>query len=194
MSLKLYLSGAATFEGQSEPVRSLGQYPSSTEIQNASLNNLFGDISRYSVGLNKNEVRAIVLKNEGATTLAGLKVWFDYPNEESDSQDFTNDAEFDIQYIALTTDSCGDTVFPYSVTNPYSIPYNISFQSGKVFEENALLLPDLEPGMMLGIWIKRKLKASLQSPLSADELVDILDGAVVLDTQEDIEMVFGWDD
>lgn len=189
--MQLFLSGASTFEGASEPSKSLGKYPSSTEVQNGLIGNLFPDISLYTVQLNKAEVRAIVLYNDGLTTLTGLKVWLVYPYDENSEDD--NIAEFELGYTAMTVDSCGDVIFPSSVTNPNAIPYNITFYPDKVGEVNALELPDLEAGLYLGLWIKRVLKDETQEPLSDTDLEAILDGELTQKTLEDISLVFSWD-
>lgn len=191
MALRLYLSGAPALDGNSSPSQSLGKYPSQIEIQNAVLNNLFPDISRFSVQQNKPEVRAIVIHNDGATELTNLRAFFTYPQD--DNSEDSNDAEYLIQYVDLEADSCGDPAFPYSVSNPNASPYNVDFEENAIGDENALQLPNLPADGMLGIWIKRVLKTSALSPLSNEDLCAITEGTLVLDTLEEIELTFSWD-
>ena len=193
MGLKLFLSGAVTFEGPSEPSKSLGGYPSSTEVQNGQIGNLFPNISLYTIQLNRAEVRAIVLYNDGATTLTGLDTWLIYPQSEDSDSDYDNIAEFELGYAVLESDGCGGLRFPSSVTNPNALPYNVTFNANAVGQANALSLPDLEADQYLGLWIKRVLKDETQTPLSNDELEAILDEEVVLSIVEDITLQFIWD-
>ncbi len=189
--MKLFLSGAKTFEGASEPSKSLGGYPSSTEVQNGQIGNLFPNISLYTIQLNRAEVRAIVLHNEEEATLAGLKVWLVYPYDENSEDD--NIAEFELGYAVLESDGCGGLRFPSSVTSPNALPYNVTFHANAVGEENALDLPDLESDLYLGLWLKRVLKDETQTPATDEELEAILDGDVVPETLEDITLQFVWD-
>lgn len=192
MSLQLLYSGSRISNGSSEASTSIGGYPSNVEIQNNLIGNLFGDLSRYIINLNKDEVRAIVLKNTGSTPLTGLKVWVEYPDDGDSEPTQTNDATIQLGSVALVPDDCGDPKFPSSVTNVFATPYNITFTENEG-ELNALSLPDIAAGDVLGLWIKRKLKSSTQQPLSDDDLIAILEGTLVLPTREDIKLIFSWD-
>lgn len=192
MSLKLLYSGSKIPNGSSEALSSLGGYPSNIEIQNNLIGNLFGDLSRYIIGLNRDEVRAIVVKNEGDSTLTGVKVWVEYPDDGESEPTQTNDCTLQVAVSALTVDDCGDTKFAQSVSNPFASPYGIIFVDAET-EANALSLPDIPSQGMVGLWIKRRLKSSTLQPLSEENLLAILDGSLVLPTQEDIQLIFSWD-
>ena len=189
--MKLFLSGAVTFEGPSDPSKSLGGYPSSTEVQNGMIGNLFPNISLYTVQLNRSEVRAIAIHNNGLTILTNIRTWLTYPYDEN-SED-NNLAEFELGWVDLESDGCGGVRFPSSVNNPNALPYSVTFHANAVGEENALDLPNIEPDAYLGLWLKRVLKSETQVPATAEELEEILDGTVVPETLEDITLSFSWD-
>lgn len=192
MSLKLLYSGSRIPNGSSEALTSLGGYPSNIEIQNSLIGNLFGDLSRYIIGLNRDEVRAIVVKNEGVSALTGFKVWVEYPDDGDSEPTQTNDCTLQLGYAALTVDACGDTKFAQSVSNPFASPYGVTFVDAET-EANALSLPEVPVNGMIGLWIKRKLKSSTQQPMSEDDLVSVLEGSLVFPKQEDIQLIFSWD-
>lgn len=190
--IQLLYSGARILSGSSEPSKSLGNYPSNIEVQNNLIGNLFGDLSRYVINLNRDEVRAIVIKNIGISTLTNLKVWVEYPDDGDSEPTQTNDATIELGPVALVPDDCGDPKFPSSVTSAFATPYGVIF-TGNEGEINALSLPDLPSGDIAGLWIKRKLRSSTQQPLSDEDLTAILEGSLIPSTQEDIKLIFSWD-
>lgn len=193
MSLKIYYSGAKSPNGiNTDPSKSLGQYPSIIEVPDNLLGNLFDSLSRYTINQNKPEVRAIVLSNEGSAPLVSPKIWVRY-SDDSDSEDgVIDDCEFSLGYASLIPDSCGDPIFPYSVTNQNASPYQVTFVEADS-DVNFLTLPTIAPGIMIGLWIKRKISAAAQQPKTNEELLEILKGTVVLPTQENVELNISWD-
>lgn len=190
MSLKLYYTGASTFEGaQLDKDKSLGGLISSSEIPNGLIGNLFGDISPYAVQLNKKEIRVFAIKNTALVTKSGLKAWISYPDND-DSESIQDDSLYEIGYGEVTADDCGDLTVE-ALTSIYATPYTVTFQSA-VGQANALSLPDLTAGSYLGIFIRRILNPDLQEPLSDDDLLEILEGTIVQETQEDINLTFAW--
>lgn len=190
MSLKLYYTGASTFEGtQLDKDKSLGGLISSSEISNSLIGNLFGDISPYAVQLNKKEIRVFVIKNTALVTKSGLKVWISYPDND-DSESIQDDSLYEIGYGEVTANDCGDLTVE-ALTSIYATPYTVTFQSA-VGQASALSLPDLTAGSYLGIFIRRILNPDLQQPLSDDDLLEILEGTIVQETQEDINLTFAW--
>lgn len=190
--MKIFYTGAtAPNIAQPDPSKSLGLYPSVTEIQNASLNNLFDALSKYTIQNGRDEVRAIILSNEDVVTYSSLRAFIEHPDDSASDDVLADSCTFKLAYVNLTTDSCGDIVFPYSVSNQYALPYNVTFVDANDFDE-ALVLPNLPPDTMIGLWIKRTITPAARQPLSNDDLVAILDGTLVLDTQENISLKFDW--
>jgi len=192
MNLGIFLTGQKSPNLASTPLESLGYYPSITQIEDEVIGNLFPAISKYTIQTNKPETRAIVLKNVGLTTITDLRLWFIYPSAPSGSDEFDDQqAIFKVGYTALTTDACGDLIFPNSITNPYGSPLGITFVEADA-EENAISLPDIEAGMYLGIWIKRTLDPDLQLPLDSETLCEISAGTLVLDKTETTGLHLDW--
>ncbi len=190
--MKLFFSGAKTYQGyQPDPASSLGNYVSNVEIQDQLINNLFSTISRYSVQQNKPVSRAIVLLNDELTTYSNFKVWLTYPSDGSPATD-TNDAVLEFAQVDLISDGCGGIKFPSSISNENASPYNVVFKTNLEGPSNALNLPDLAPGLMMGLWIRRRLLPSTQQPKSDDDLLAIMNGTLVLPQQEDILVNFTW--
>lgn len=192
--MQFFYTGATLFENpQLDPVKSLGGLISSTEIQNEQLGNIWGAISKYTIWnlSGKSEYRCIAIKNDGSTTLTGLKAFFE-STEDSDSEPFSELlAEFEIAYQVFTADSCGDLSVP-QITSPYSRPYNVTFVSA--YEEgNALSLPNLVADGYLAIWLKRTIKSTAKDPLSSEDLLAIMNGTLVQDTIEEINLKLQWD-
>jgi hypothetical protein len=184
MSLKIYLSGAATFGGISSPNISLGRYPSSDEIQDAMIGNLFGTISEYNLHNLKNEVRAVILQNDSETdTLTDITMWSEYQTGFA--------ARYQFGVVALTTDSCGDAIFPRSVASIYAMPSGVTFTENAE-EGNSLVIGTLEPEMMIGLWIKRMPEAAVA--YTDEELAQITNGELEPTTREDLLLHFNWTD
>src|SRR6185503_17665688 len=143
MTLTPYYTGSKTYLGvQKDGSQSLGGLISGTEIPNAMLSNLFGPLSRYTIQQGKAEIRAIVIKNTGATLLAGLKAYFTYPNDDESPSTDTNECEFLIGYGAVSANDCGDLSVE-TLSSIYSLPYTVTLQSAVGVGE-AIDLPDLD--------------------------------------------------
>lgn len=191
--LKLYYSGGS---GKSDSVsyaaKSFGQFMSVSELFDG-LNNLFPDLSALTVQNRKTEYRAIVLVNDSEDeVLSNLSVWINDP--DSADSDETNDSLCEIQlgWVDLSiVNNCAMPKFPHSITDGYKAPLNVTFHS-VLGEENALDLPNIEPGMALGLWIKRIIKQSALTAPSDDLLCEISEGTVTLPTLESQELMFDW--
>lgn len=190
--MKIYYTGAKTYLGiQKDPSISLGGLISSTEIPNGLLSNLFGTLSRYTIQQGKPEMRVVVVKNDEASLLAGLKAYFTYPNDDQSPSTDTNECTFLIGYGAVSSNDCGDLSVE-SLSSIYSLPYTVTLQSAVGVGE-AIDLPNLDVDSYLGIFIKRVVKSSTQAVRSDTDLAAILAGTLVLETQEDISLTFAWD-
>lgn len=191
--MKIFYTGATAFDKeQKDSSLSIGGLISSTEVPNGLLNNLFGGLSKFTVQQNKAEFRGIVIKNDGEIVLTGLKAFFTYPQTDDSPATDSNDCEFLIGYAEILVSDCGDLSIE-KLSSIYSTPYTVTMEANAVGEENALDLPDLDPGTYIGLFIKRVIKSSAQEPLSDDDLEDILDEELVLETTEDIGLTFVWD-
>jgi hypothetical protein len=187
--LKLYYTGAVKFnKPQFDPSKSIGGYISSSEVSNGMLSNLFGEVSNFTVRQNKPETRVIAVKNASGATKTGIKVFFTYP--QVDGQD-DNVCDFEIGYISPEVDNCGD-LKTEQLNSIYANPYSVAFQAGRVGLVNAIDLPNMDVNQYITIWIRRKLKASLQNPMSNADLLAVMEGSKIISTLEDISLTLQW--
>ena len=152
--IKIYLSGGAS---NTDPNQSLGGEISNTELVDNALHNLFDRVSASESQSGDIEYRAVFIKNtHPILTLYNAKV-----------------------YIESNTPS-PDTHCQISVDNEdgspiQTIPNEDTAPSGQTFydadgEANALLIGDLGPGQVKGLWINREVNAGAQA-YSNDQVV-----------------------
>lgn len=192
--MKLFFTGALKFnEVQLDPSKSLGGLISSSEIPNGQLGNLWDKITKYTIynTLNKGECRAIVVKNDGTTTLTGLKAFFSYPDEQDSWSNIDLFASFQIGREDVQADVCGDLSIQ-SLASAYALPYGVQFYmaDGAV---NELNLPDLSAGQYIGIWLKRTVSSVAKQPLTSDQYLAIMNQTLELPEIEQIDINFVWD-
>lgn len=182
--LKLFYTGAAKFNKPNlDASKSLGGYISSSEVPNAFLGNLFGELSRYTIKEGRPEVRCFAIKNTDIAIKTGVKAFFTYPVD--------NACTYEIGFSPALADNCGD-LYTEALNSIYSKPYSVTFHAGKVGSVNALALPNLDPNMYLIIWVRRIISPATQNPPTTQDLLDILSGAKTVEKIEDIGLTFEW--
>ena len=193
--MKLFYTGATKFlDAQPLPYKSLGGNISSSQIPNHLEGNLFDSISKYTIWNTKGmEYRAIGILNDGAATLTGLKVWVVWnSSEDSDSNNIDSQyAEIGLGYQSPIADSCGDISIELLPT-AQSRPYNTTLVETYTSQGAALTLPDIEPGMYLGLFISRRLLPVTKQPLSQDAMESIASGELELAPLENFDLYFSW--
>lgn len=189
--MKLLYTGAKSFEAEQRlPEQSLGNYISSTEVPNMTLNALFDTISQYTIKLNKSEMRVLSLFSDEVAPATSVKMWIDYPNSADSSPGDSNIAFFKLGFAVALSDSCGD-LYVSSIQSPYGAPYGVTLAEADG-EDNAISLPDIPVGGYLIIYIQRILDPIVQIAPTSEELLDILNEVTVLDKQEEAELKFTW--
>lgn len=188
----LYTNSVKFNQPQEDASKSLGGMISSSEVQDQLIGNIFGDITKYGIynNLNKGEYRCVAIKNDGNTTLTGLKVFFSYPDESQSDANTDLFATFQLGFEQPQVDSCGD-LFLSKITSFYAKPSGIVFQSIDG-QANELSLPDLAAGQYLGIWIKRSINKLAQQQLTDQQYLDIMNGILILPQLEEINLNFVW--
>lgn len=195
--MKLFYTGAVKFnDPQLDALKSLGGYISDSEIPNASLNNLFGDISKFGIwNRQQTEYRAIALYNDSGIAATNLKAIFQYPTDDESDSDADNSeliASFEIGSESAMTDECGDISSTHQIKVPTSQPYGVTFYMADGLE-NALNMPDLANGQYIIIWLKRTIKSSAKNTLSDDDYLAILNNTLTLPTLEEVALRIIWD-
>lgn len=190
MALLPYYTGAKIFnQPQLDSSQSLGGFISSSIIPNGMLSNLFGSLSRYTIQNGKSEIRAFVLYNSDTVDYTNIKCFFTYP-DNSPSTDAA-DTSYDVGFATVVSDNCGDLSIE-KLSSVYSQPYSVTLYSGADSLMNALDLPDIAKGTYLGIFIRRNILVSAQQPRSDQDYLDLMNGVLVLPTQEDIGFTVNW--
>jgi hypothetical protein len=119
--MQLFFTGADVLEGiQTNQLKSLGGYKSSTVIPNSSPNKLFDDISNITIKNRLQQIRGIVLKNS-LIAMTDLKMNVVYDNLYTE---YNNECEFDFAFVELSTNGAME-----KIPNIDALPYVGEFVS-----------------------------------------------------------------
>lgn len=172
-----YTSKKGENELQTRPDLSLGGFKSSTLIPNNSVNNLFSDISLYTVYRNQDEIIGIIAKNEAETPLTNVKLWFEYPEETQ--------RVLQVGAVDLTSEG-----YMEGIENAYSQPYYAEFFEADG-EANAVDLGDFDAGQSVGLWFKASINKENIETSYSDESIET-NGNPKQSTDE-IKIIVEWD-
>lgn len=151
--IQFRLSGGAS---NSDPNASLGGVESSTEITDATVNNLYDDVSGDESSAGDTEYRCFYVHNAHATlTLQSAKLWI-YSN--------TPDSDTNVQ-VGLGT--AGVNATEQTVADESTAPTGVTF-SDAANEAGALAIGDIPAGEFMAIWVKRVVNA-LAAAYDADQ-------------------------
>lgn len=147
--LSIKTGEAGNSAAQPDVNESLGKYISTTEITDATLNNLFDDVSGDENVAEEDEYRCIFVHNAHATlTWQGVKVWLSA--EVEGGADITiaidNEEDSPIGQAALQADDVADED---------TAPDAVGAFSGPTTKATGLELGDIAPGYCRAIWVKR---------------------------------------
>lgn len=159
--LFLYYTGADNcgYE-QKDPQKSLGGVVSTTRIPKDVLNNLFPDVSNYSIQKGTNDIKCIAVKNEASMPVNDVTIFID-------STDTTCD--YELAAVAPTINECEEAEFE-KIGNSESSPYYAEFMN-VTGSENAINIGSIAEGAVIGVWIKRKFKTDIiNDPCSNTEV------------------------
>lgn len=132
---------------QKQPSLSLGGYKSSTIVKNAEYNNIFGEISIYTMLKNLKEYIGLILVNEGDVGASNIRLHFVYPEGcQTLWKVAATDMSQDVEGVELIERVATRTTKPF-----YATFYEADG------EENAVDLGSLESGQSMGIWFERSL-------------------------------------
>ena len=140
---------------QKKNILSIGGYKSSTLVPNNYFNNLFGDITPYTIDKDQEEYIAMMLVNETGANKTNLQLHFEFPEDSY--------SKYEVGAVVPSKDSEGTDVVE-RVNNIYSQPFDPTFVEADGIA-NQVGLGDLAEGAKLGICIRRTI---LKDAIDAD--------------------------
>lgn len=151
--IKIYYT---TTVGQDQPQDkiqlSLGGYKSSTPFKSGELNNLFSEITDYTISVaDQDQYIGLIVKNDSLSVVETVNLWFDYPVDSY--------SKYHISAVDLSTDSEG-LKYMESLNNINCKPVYSEFVEADGID-NKQDLGYLQPGDSFGLWIKRELNNSI---------------------------------
>lgn len=160
---------------QQKPTLSLGGFCSSSPVPNESFDNLFSEITEYTIQNNVPQYIGLILKNTFDQEADQVKLWM-----EQDPNDY---GKFRVGVVKLTSNGQMENIVSPSSKPVYSEFYDVTG------EEEAISIPNMKPGEMYGIWVERTLNADseyLQKRTQCDFLYEHLNDK--LSTEEVVKM------
>ncbi len=158
--IKYYLSGGSS---NSDPNAALGGAISSTQITDATVANLFDNVSSAETTAGDTEYRCLYVKNTHATlTLQSAKVYINTNTPSSDTS-----AE-----IGLGSSAVNGT--EQTVANESTAPTSVTFSTA-AGSGNALSIGNIPAGQHKAIWVKRIVNAGAAA-YNADSVIIRVEG------------------
>jgi hypothetical protein len=153
--IKFLLSGGSS---NTDPNAALGGAASTTQITDATVANLFDNVSSAESSAGDTEYRCFYVKNNhGSLTLQNAVVWIQTNTPSSDTS-----AE-----IALGSSAINGT--EQTIANEGTAPTSVTFSTANG-SGNALSIGNLTAGQTKAIWVKRIVSASAAA-YNADSVV-----------------------
>lgn len=183
-----YTTSVGTDEVQTKPSISLGGFKSSSLVRNNDYDNLFGELSVYTINKNQDEYIALMLHNDLGNDVENVELYFVHPEGCY--------AKYQVAGVIPTVNGDGDSVIERIPTR-YSQPLYAEFEDAT--EAAPYDLGTLEDGAMLGIWIKRSLLMDIINTDSSDLYQVDPDNPhrfvpKEASTSDSIQIVINWDD
>lgn len=132
-------------EGQDQPKTSasLGGFRAGNTVRNDDFDNLFGEISTYTVAQGRDSYIALVLKNDLPISAENVQIWI-----EEEENPYCN---YQIAVVEMTEQ--GESMVMERTRDMYSRPYYADFNVLSL--ENKGSLGTMGSGKQFGVWIKR---------------------------------------
>lgn len=148
IKLSIKTGSAGNSGAQADPNASLGKYISTTEVVDATLNNLFDDITGDENAASDVEYRCIFIHNSHATlTYITPMVWL--------SAEVAGGADIAIAIDSVAASAIGSgSAQALEVTNESTAPSALSF-SAPTTKSGGLSLGSLTAGQCKAIWVRR---------------------------------------
>ena len=134
-------------EGQDQPKTSasLGGFRAGNTVRNDDFDNLFGEISTYTVAQGRDSYIALVLRNDLPISAENVQIWI-----EEEENPYCN---YQIAVVEMTEQ--GESMAMERTRDIYSRPYYAEFNV--LNPDNKGSLGTMGAGKQFGVWIKRTL-------------------------------------
>jgi hypothetical protein len=153
--IDFHLSGGT---GNSDPNASLGGRQSNTEIVDATVENLFDNVSGDESAAGDTEYRCFYIRNaHGSLTLEGATLWKVSPTPTTSDE---NLLDFALDPSGVTTQ--GSTDEPELVGNESTAPSGIVFTE-PLSKGAGLVIGDIPAGSIAAVWCQRGIVAGAQA-------------------------------
>lgn len=148
LKLSIKTGAAGNAAAQPDPNASLGKYISTTEITDATLNNLFDDVSGDENAASESEFRLIFVHNAHATlTLQNTVAWL--------SAEVANGADAAISVDTTAASALASaSAQAKEVANEDTAPASQTFTSPTT-KATGVSLGNIGPGQVKGLWVRR---------------------------------------
>ena len=141
----LYTNALKSGDIQTDPLKSIGGYVSSSEIPNDILSNLFSEVTTNSLQSRRRETILVAFKNESSIAV-NLKIQFLFEDVIS--------SKMKIALINPIEDNCGDLYFE-KIPNSSSLPLYAEFEEVK--NEDEFEVGVIQSQKIIGMWLCREL-------------------------------------
>jgi hypothetical protein len=148
--IKIYYTTTAGQDQPQDKIQlSLGGYKSSTPFKSGELNNLFSEITDYTITVaDQDQYIGLIVVNDSLSVVENINLWFIHPVSGCYSKLY-------VSAVDLSTDSNG-IKYMESIVNINSKPVYSDFIEADGID-NKQDLGSLEAGGAFGLWIKREL-------------------------------------
>ena len=185
--MQLYYTTSAGYEEPQTVVsKSLGGYRSSNIVKNDDFDNLFGEISIYTIREQRDEYIAIMLRNTLGVRVDNVEAWFVLPTGSYSG--------FEIAGVTTTTDAEGDPIFERTRTR-YTRPFVGTFIEAT--DSNRLSIGTMEANAEVGLWIKRTIdRTTIDTTLATiyerDPNNTDIYREIELDQEDNVNFIVNW--
>lgn len=181
--MKIYYTGASEYNlDQRDPDRSIGGFLSSTLTPNDMNNNLFGDISKYTLDKKLRETKALILKNDTGSTVTNLYFYFDIADPY---------CKFEIAAVVVTPDVNGK-VYMEKLQSFRAAPFSGNFTEADGVANKVLLSASFANNAYLGLWVRRSVLAEAKDSFTCDALYEDFKNSVPLPDSGYADLVLDW--
>jgi hypothetical protein len=142
-----YTTSAGEDQHQPKTSASLGGYKAQNTVKNDDFDNVFSEISAYTINQNKDQYIALVIKNDLPATKSNVQVWIE---DVSDNPY----CKYEVSAIQMSADSEGVDAMERT-RDIFSRPYYADFQ--ELNADSKGVIGTMAVGAKIGIWIKRSL-------------------------------------